>query len=162
MQTVVNVAVIYFFLLLAFRLMGKRELGQMSPFELVTLMMVPEIVSTALNQNDYSLSNGLVGISTLFLLVGVTSILSHRFPKLGRVLDGEATVLVAHGDMRRDAMNRERISPDELAAAMHAAGIDRIDKVKWAILEAEGKISFIRCDDAETNRRDDRGAVPVG
>ncbi|HSI73891.1 MAG TPA: hypothetical protein VK934_12010, partial [Fimbriimonas sp.] len=79
METVVRVLVIYVFILAAMRVMGKREFGQLSPQEFVILLIIPEIVSSALNQNDNTLTNALVGVCTIMLLVFITSSLSHRF-----------------------------------------------------------------------------------
>src|SRR5687768_1750874 len=99
MTTVLHVVLVYLVLLACFRVLGKRELGKMSPFELVTLMMIPEIVSAALNQNDNSLTNAFIGVSTLFLLVFTTSALTHRFPRLAHAVDNPPTLLVANGKL---------------------------------------------------------------
>lgn len=143
MDTVLRVAIVYVVLFAAFRVMGKRELGSMTPFELVTLMIVPEMVSASLHDGDHSLTNAAVGVMTLFLLVFATSAISHRFPRAARVLEARATVLVVDGRLVEPAMNVERVSADELYGEMHKAGIARIEDVRWAILEGDGRISII-------------------
>ena len=143
MDTVIRVAIIYFVIMIGLRLMGKREFGQLSPLELVSLLLVPEIVSQALANDDFSLTNGIIGIATLFTLVFLSSVLMHRFRSLETIVSGEPSVLVAHGRMIEDMMNKEQVSIEEIFTEMHKAGLDRIEQVKWAILEGDGKISIV-------------------
>jgi uncharacterized membrane protein YcaP (DUF421 family) len=143
MDIVVRIAVIYVFLLVALRLMGKREFGQLSPFELVTLLLIPEILTEALNAGETSLTAALVGVSTLLSLVFVTSMLAYRFPSFGRVTESEPVVLVRDGFVVPAALHRERISPQEILSEMHKAGLERMEQVKWGVLEPDGKISFV-------------------
>lgn len=150
MEAVYRVTFLYLFLMLGFRLMGKRELGQLSQFELVTLMLIPEIVSEALNRSDASITSALVGVCTLLTLVTATSLLVHVSPKAAAAFEGRPAVLVRHGVMLVDTMNRERISPDELFSEMHQAGIEHLADVKWAILEPEGRMAFIPASSAVT------------
>lgn len=138
-----RVVFIYLTLLLAFRLLGKRELGQLSQFELVTLMLIPEIVSPALNRDDPSLAAAVVGTCTLFALVVATSLLTYAFPSANAAFSGRPTILARDGRLLLDALARERIAPSEVYSAMHQAGIERIEAVKWAILEPEGRMAFI-------------------
>jgi len=143
LQPVLRVAFVYLLLLLGFRLLGKRELGQLSQFELVTLMLIPEVVSPALNADDPSMRSAVVGVCTLFTLVTGTALLAHLSPRAARAFEGRPTVLVRDGAVLAHAMNRERISPEELHSAMHQAGLERLAQVKWAILEPGGRIAFI-------------------
>lgn len=143
METVLRVTLIYVFILLGMRVLGKREFAQLSPSELVSLLMIPEVVSQALTHDDYSLTNALVGVSTLFVLVFFTSLLAHRFRRLEDLLYGDLTVLVHNGRFRAEAMNRARVSPDEVFAEMRKAGFETLDEIKWAILETDGKISVV-------------------
>jgi uncharacterized membrane protein YcaP (DUF421 family) len=137
-----RVALVFTALLLAFRVLGKRELGRLSPFELVTLMLVPEILSSSI-QGEGSLVNGLVGLSTLLALVLITSVLAHRFEAVERTVEAQPTVLVAHGRMIQRALNAERIVPDELFAEMRKQGLSDLDEVAWAVLENSGNITFV-------------------
>ncbi len=140
--TALNVAVVFGVLLVVFRLMGKRELGRLSPFEFVTLMLAPEIVSEVLQGNG-EVSASLTGLSTLFGLVLTVSLLSHRFPPFQRLVEAPPTLLVADGQLLERRLNEERIAPDELIAEMHKQGIETVREVKWAILEGSGNITFI-------------------
>jgi uncharacterized membrane protein YcaP (DUF421 family) len=142
-ESIWRVAFVYAFLMLAFRLTGKREVGQMSPIELLTLMMIPEIFSVALNRNDPSMPLATVAVTTLFLAVFLTGILKFRSKKADELLEGTPTILVDDGVFVESNLQRERITPDEIVAEMRIAGIDRIEKVRWAILETEGKIAII-------------------
>src|SRR5207253_7140405 len=100
--------------MLAFRVLGKRELTQMSPFELVLLLFIPQLFSRALTRQDYSLTNGIIGFCTLLVLVAVTSIGGFRSRQIGRVLKGQPTILVADGTFVEGNMQRERISPEDV------------------------------------------------
>jgi uncharacterized membrane protein YcaP (DUF421 family) len=142
-ESIWRVTFVYAFLMLAFRLTGKREVGQMSPFELVTLLLIPEIFSTALNRSDDSLSLATVGVITMFLLVFFTGLLTFRSTKAESVLEGEPTILVRDGKLLERNLRRERVTPDEVFSEMHLSGVDRLEDVRWAILETEGKISII-------------------
>lgn len=140
--TTVRVALAFGVLLAVFRVMGKRELGRLSPFEFVTLMLVPEIVSEVVQGNG-DLSASFVGLSTLFLLVLLTSVLSHRFRTVQTLMESPPTLLVEHGRLIEHNMNRERIAPDELIGEMHNQGIACLSGVQWAILESGGHISYV-------------------
>jgi uncharacterized membrane protein YcaP (DUF421 family) len=159
-----RVALVFVTLLFAFRIMGKRELGRLSPFELVTLMLVPEILSSAI-QGEGSLLNGLVGLSTLLALVVLTSVLAHRFEKVERVVEAQPTVLVAHGRPIEKALNDERILPDELFSEMRKQGLSDLSDVEWAVLESSGNITFVperrMVGDPTDARRSDDGDATI-
>lgn len=137
-----RIAAIYGFLTVAFRLIGKRELSSLSPLELITLMLIPEIASGTLNDQS-PLWSALTGIGALLLLVFVVSLLSARFKAVEQAIEPPARVLVSDGRLCRDAMVRERITADELLAEMHKHGIAELSDVRWAILESGGDIAFI-------------------
>jgi uncharacterized membrane protein YcaP (DUF421 family) len=141
-ERVPRVAAVFAVLLLVFRVIGKRELSRLSPFELVTLMLVPECVSNVL-QSEGALLDALTGLSTLFLLVLATSVLAHRFHVVERVVEPQSTLLVDHGRILEDALNQERIVPDELYAEMRKQGIANVSDVRWAVLESGGNITFV-------------------
>jgi len=143
METVLRVAFVYVFVWACFRIIGKRELTQMSPFELVTLLFIPQLFSRALTRQDYSMTNGVIGATTLFMLVFLTSAATFRSIRFSRIMQAQPTVLVHHGVLIEHHINRERISPDDIIAAMHKVGLERIEQVEWAILEGDGKIALI-------------------
>jgi uncharacterized membrane protein YcaP (DUF421 family) len=155
METILRVGAIYFFIMISLRLLGKREFSQLTPFELVTLLLIPEISAQAMLREDFSLTNALVGLSTLFLLVFLTSNVTHLSRKAERVIGGKATVLVCRGAFVPENMNRERITPDEVYGEMHRSGLSRLEQIQWAILETDGKISFIPADQEKKIARQD-------
>jgi uncharacterized membrane protein YcaP (DUF421 family) len=143
METVIRVVIIYLFIVVGLRVVGKREFSQLSPLELVTLLIIPELVSQALTREDYSLTNALVGSATLIVLVYLSSLLQFNSKLVDRAINGLPAVLVRHGEYVGKHMIEERISPGELFAAMHQSGLERLEQVRWAILETDGKISIV-------------------
>lgn len=160
METVLRVAITYVVILAGFRVMGKRELSQLSPFELVTLLLIPEIFAQAIIGEDFSMTNALVAFTTLLSLVFLTSVLAHVSRRFGAVIEAGPSVLVANGRMIERNMNRERITPEELHSELRMSGLEELSQVKWAILEADGKISVVRLDGGEHDRPPERR--PVG
>lgn len=155
METVLRVAVVYALVLAGLRILGKREFAQLSPSELVSLLMIPEIVSQALTREDYSLTNAVIGVCTLLFLVFLTSLLTHRFKRVEDVVFGEPTVLVHQGRLLEDAMNETRVSPEEVFSEIRKAGLEKLSEVRWAILEPDGKISIVPTGDTGTVRGTD-------
>jgi len=143
METVLRVAAIYLLVFAGLRVMGKREFGQLSPLELVTLLMIPEIVSQALTGDDYSITNAAIGVATLLVLVFATSLLMHRFKAAERIIAGEPAILVRHGRLLEDTMNAARVTADEVFEEMHKVGLTRLEEVDWAILEPDGRIAVV-------------------
>lgn len=143
MDFVIRVTVIYLFLLLALRFIGKRELGEMAPMEFLVLMMIPEIVSQALSDDDHSLTGAIIGVGTLLSLVFITSFFSYRFKKVGEIIEGNPTILVRDGTLIRKNADKERVSIEEIYSEMHKNGYERIEDIRWVILEPDGKLAFI-------------------
>jgi uncharacterized membrane protein YcaP (DUF421 family) len=143
METVIRVIVVYLFLMLSLRIIGKREFGQLSPLELVSLLLIPELVSNAIQGEDFSLVDAFVGVTTLLALTVLTSILIHLSKTAETVITGVPTVLVQRGALIADNLNRERVTPDEIYTEMHRAGVEKIEQVAWAILEPGGAITIV-------------------
>ena len=143
METVIRVVFVYAFVWACFRMLGKRELTQMSPFELVTLLIIPQFFSRALTRQDYSMTNAVIAATTLFALVFCTSALGYRVRSFGRIIQARPTVLVHHSAFIEEHLNRERIAPEDIFSAMHKVGLERLEDVEWAILESDGRISLI-------------------
>ena len=143
METVLRVAFVYVFVWACFRVLGKRELSKVSPFEFVTLLLFPQLFSRALTRQDYSMTNAVIGATTLVTLVFVTSLAIYRSRRMSRILQARPTVLVHHGALVDDHLDTERISPDDIYSAMRKAGFERLEQIDWAILEADGRISIV-------------------
>lgn len=155
MDIVVRAAVMFVFLFLLLRLMGKRELGQMTPFELVVIIVMGDLIQQAVTQADTSLTGAILAVSTFAFLAVLLSWVSYRFPATQRLLDGEPRLIVRDGQVIGSALVRDRMTEDEIRSEMRLAGIARLEMVACAILEPNGKISFIRRDDQPTERQDD-------
>jgi uncharacterized membrane protein YcaP (DUF421 family) len=151
METVIRVVLIYLFLLAAMRVIGKREFGELSPHEFVVLLMIPEIVSVTLNQNDRTITNGVIGACTIFAMVVLTSVLAHRSPRIEKIVTDTAAVLVHRGHMFEEIMNKERMTPEEIMTEARKSGIESMDQIRWAVLEADGKIAIIPEDGQKTS-----------
>ena len=154
MEIVLRIAVIYLFLLVVLRMMGKRELSEMSAVEFVTLMLIPEIVTDALKDEDYSLTGGFIGICTLLSLVFISSLISYRFKKAGEIIEGKSTILVEHGRLVQEHADKERVSLDEIFSEMHKHGYTALGEIRWVILEPDGKLSFIPLQDKHQHREE--------
>lgn len=161
METVLRIAFIYLFLMVALRVMGKRELNKMTAFELVMLLMIPELFSQGALREDFSMTNATIATATLLTLVFLTSVLSHVSTRAHDVISGTPTVLVNAGRYVEENMNRERISPEELLAEMHKGGYEKLEQIKWAILEDDGKISLVPADGEQKPRAEDDDADPT-
>src|SRR5690625_219008 len=148
----IRIAFVYRFLLVIFLLRGKRELSQLSPFEFVVPILLPEIVTDGMTAGAHSLTTATVGSATLLLLVFLTSFLTHRFRGFGVLTEGESTVLAYKGRFLESNLNRERVQPAEVFMYMHLEGFERLEQVKWAILEDDGTISIIPEADANDSQ----------
>jgi uncharacterized membrane protein YcaP (DUF421 family) len=146
MEIVLRASVMFLVVYGLLRLMGKRELGQMAPFELVSLIVMGDLIQQGVTHQDFSLTGATLAIFTFAGWSLAFKALSHYYPRVRHTLEGEPVVLVHHGEPIRRNLDRERIDPDELGAEMRLAGIASLDQIAWAILEPEGKISFIRSD----------------
>jgi len=143
METVIRVAIIYVLIIAGLRVMGKREFSQLSPIELVALLMIPELVSQSLIREDFSMTNAIIAISTLFAIVFLNSFLSFHFNFFEKLVSGSPVVLVSNGKFQENAMNKERVTAEEIFDQMHKSGLYELSQVKWAILESDGKISVV-------------------
>lgn len=144
MDIMIRVIVIYLFVVFGLRVIGRRELSDMSPLDLVTLLLIPEIAAQALpGGEDFSIVNGLTGIATLFLLVYLSSQWLYLNPKVEKAVEGRPTLLVDSGRYIIENLDKEHVTPSEILAAVRHNGLEELKDVKWAILETDGKISVI-------------------
>ena len=143
LEKVIRSAVVYLFLLAAFRLADKRELGQMTPFDLVVLLIISNVVQNALIGNDDSLGGGLLGAAVILLLNALVAWLTFRHKRVERLVEHSPTVLVKHGQILRENLRRERLSLPELRAALRQEGVVSLRNVRYAILEEDGHLSVI-------------------
>ncbi len=144
MDSVIRALVVYVFLLVVFRIAGKRTLAETSNFELVVLLIISETTQQAMIDSDHSMTNAALVIITLLGISIGLSLLKERFPKLERVLEGTSVVLMENGHLQWDRLKATRVGTDEiLQTARKDHGLERLDQIKYAILEAGGGISIV-------------------
>ena len=144
MESVLRAAVVYFALLIIMRLAGKRSLAQITTFDFVLLLIIGEATQNALLGQDYSLTNALIVIITLITLDIGLSLLKLRSRRIDKLLDDVPLVIVEDGVALTDRMVKARIDEEDvLAAARHLQGIERLDQIRYAVLERSGGISII-------------------
>src|SRR6478735_4891393 len=144
MDLVLRATFVFFLILVVTRSVGRRELSSMEPFDLILLVVIGDLVQQGVTQSDYSLTGATTVIVTLALLTVATAYLSFRFRRLRPILEGEPVVLVADGQVLERALKRERISLDELGAEARQQQIGSLRDVRFAVLETNGKISFVQ------------------
>jgi uncharacterized membrane protein YcaP (DUF421 family) len=143
MDIVARAAVAFAFVFFLTRIVGRRELSSLEPFDLIMLVMIGDLVQQGVTQNDFSVTGLILAGSTIALLTILFSYTSYRVPRLRPVLDGEPVIVVQDGEPIDRNLARNRITLDELRAAARMEGIASIDEIRWAVLETSGKISFI-------------------
>lgn len=161
-EVIGRVAIAYLFVLVGFRIIGKRDLGSLSPFDLVVLMLIPEIFSPSLTGGDDSLRTAVVGGATIFVLLYLSSLLSHRSKVANKMMEGKPTVLMKNGQILSKALDSQRITKDEIRAEARKVGIFDLADVSWAILETDGEISIIPKNQRSPTFPSSSSASPVG
>ncbi|MBI3732715.1 MAG: DUF421 domain-containing protein [Chloroflexi bacterium] len=136
-------AIIYLFLVVAFRLMGKREVGQFTPFDLIVLLTISNILQNAMIGNDTSLLGGITGAVTILALNRLLNWLLVVSPRRFGFLEDAPTVLIENGQIRADALRKELVTFSEIYAALRKHGVDDVAEVKQALLEIDGTISVL-------------------
>ena len=147
MDIVVRAACVYFFILLLTRIVGRRELSSLEPFDLVLLVVIGDLIQQGVTQSDYSFTGLMLAAGTIAVLQTSVSWLGFRSKKASLVLDGEPIVVVQDGKPIEKNLRRERVTIDDLAAAARQQNIARIEDVQWAVMETSGAISFIKKSD---------------
>ncbi len=143
LEIIIRTFVVYLVVTLGLRLFGKRELGQMTPFDLVLILTLSNSVQNAMVGPDTSLAGGLISASTLLFTNWLVNVLGGRIPFIRKWLTGNPTLLIHNGKTITAHMRREGIEEDELLMAARQHGIDDLKGVKEAILEVDGSISII-------------------
>lgn len=144
MDLVLRALAVYAVILVFTRIVGRRELSTMQPFDLILLVVIGDLVQQGVTQNDMSVTGVVIVIATIGIAQVGTSYLSFRFRRLRPLLEGDPIVLVENGNVIERNMRRERLSIDDLAEQARKSEIESLDQVKWAVLETNGEISFIK------------------
>ncbi|HEX3204502.1 MAG TPA: YetF domain-containing protein [Nitrospiraceae bacterium] len=144
MDSVLRALAVFIFLLLVFRIAGRRTLTEMTSFDFVLLLIISEATQNAMIGNDYSVTNGFLVILTLVGVDILLSLVKRRFPHVETWLDGKPMVLVSNGRPLKDRMAQARVDEaDVLQAARERQGLARMDDIDYAVLEISGGISVI-------------------
>jgi uncharacterized membrane protein YcaP (DUF421 family) len=144
MDIVARAIVVFVFLLVLTRTIGRRELSSLQPIDLILLIIVGDAVQQGLTQDDYSLTGAVLAVGTIAVLQVFVSWVGYRFPRTRPVLEGNPIVVVQDGELIEQNLKRERLDPDEVYEQARLQGIAKLSEVKWAVLETTGKISFIK------------------
>jgi uncharacterized membrane protein YcaP (DUF421 family) len=140
--------VLFFFVFLITRVIGRRELSSLEPFDLILLIVLGDAIQQGLTQDDYSVTGAFIVIGVFAGLQVLLSYLSFRIPQLRPVLDGEPIVIVEDGSPLERNLRRERLTVEEVMEEARQQQIASLDEVQWAVLETSGTISFIKKGDS--------------
>jgi uncharacterized membrane protein YcaP (DUF421 family) len=144
MEPVIRALVVYIVLLVVFRISGKRTLNENTNFDLVMLLMISETTQQAMVDNDHSITNAVLLIVTLVGTTVALSLLKLRFPRLDRWIDGSPMIVVEDGKPLKARMQKTRVDEaDILSAARSLRGLERLDQIKYAIVERSGEITIV-------------------
>jgi uncharacterized membrane protein YcaP (DUF421 family) len=143
MDVVLRTVFVFFLILLITRAVGRRELSSMEPFDFILLVVIGDLVQQGVTQSDYSLTGTTLVIVTVALLTVGTAWLSFRVRRLRPLLEGDPIILVADGRILERNLRRQRMTVEELSAEARLAQISSLDHVRYAVLETNGKVSFV-------------------
>ena len=143
MDVVARAAIIYVFLFVLMRLIGRRELSQLQPFDVLLLVVLGDLITQGALQSDLSVTGAMLATTTFALLTVATSFLAYRFRRLRPVLEGEPLVVVSDGKLVERNLARERLTIEDVEEEARANGIGSLAEVRWAVLETTGRISFV-------------------
>ena len=144
MDSVLRAAAMYVALMVLFKIAGRRSLAELTTFDLVLLMMISEATQQALLGDDFSFTNAILVIVTLIAIDVGLSLLKQRSSGASRLIDGEPTIIVENGKLLRERLRHARlVEADVMEAARSSQGIEKLEEIKFAIIERNGKISII-------------------
>ena len=144
MDLVLRSIVVFGFVLVLTRVIGKRELGSLQPFDLILLTVLGDALQQGLTQDDYSLTGAVLVVGTIAVLQVVVSWITYRFPITRPLIEGEPIIVVQDGKVIERNLKRERLTVEEIAEAARGEQIAHLAEVRFAILETSGTISFIK------------------
>ena len=146
MELVLRTVVVYVLLWAVIRATGKRELSELGPFDLVLLIVLGDVVQQAVTQEDMSITGGLIVLATMGVIVVAIGELIRRSSRARRIVEGHPTTVVQDGTVQQEAMQIERLPMADLLEAARSKGIEDLSSVRYAILEPNGRFSFITND----------------
>ncbi|HVY09852.1 MAG TPA: YetF domain-containing protein [Mycobacteriales bacterium] len=150
MDIAIRAIVLYLFVIVVMRAVGRRELTSLTAIDLVLLIVMGDAIQQGLTQDDYSVTGSVIVISTFAVLQVLTAYLGYRFKFMRGLLEGRPVVLIDDGELVTRNLRRQRLTPDDVAEEMRLQQIMSFSDVRWAILEANGRISFIERSSSES------------
>jgi uncharacterized membrane protein YcaP (DUF421 family) len=144
MQIVIRALVLYLFVYIALRAIGRKELSQLNSFELVILVVLGDLIQQGVTGDDRSVTGAILAVTTFALLTVLGSYLAFRFKKLRPVLEGEPAIVVFHGKVQHKMLETQRTDEQDLKDAARQQGIVDLGEVEVGVLESDGKFSFLR------------------
>jgi uncharacterized membrane protein YcaP (DUF421 family) len=154
MDIVLRATAMFAILYLLVRLLGKRELSQLTPFEMVVLVVMGDLIQQGVTHNDFSITGAALAIFTFAFWGLVLNWVTYLSPWAEKLLDGHPRIIIQEGELLSDSLRRDRLTRAEVESEMRLAGIGSMSEVAWAILEPQGKISFIRKDGQQSEQKD--------
>lgn len=149
MDIVIRAAVIFFFVFALTRMVGRRELSSLEPFDLIMLVVIGDLVQQGVTQSDNSVTGAFLAVATIGLLTVAVSYASFKFRRLRPILAGDPIVLVEDGETIERNLRRQRLTVQEVEAEARLMEIGSLSQVRWAILETDGRISFVKKEEGE-------------
>ena len=157
MDVVIRATIVFWLLWFLLRAAGKRELAEMTPFELILLMVMGDLIQQAVTQEDMSVTGAGVAVSTMMLWALALSYVSFKSHRAAAVLESVPAVVITDGAIDHDMLRLQRLTIDELLDEARNVGIASLDDVRWGIIESDGKLSFVRRGGAPTDGSDRDG-----
>jgi len=152
MELIARATLIYFFVWVVTRSIGKRQLSELSAFQLVLLVTIGDLVQQGVTQDDRSVTGAMLVVATIAFWVTASSAVAYFWPRSRRVVEGIPVVVVKDGRVIDEALRTERMPVDELLEEARREGIDDLRKVRLGILESDGKFSFIKADGGDSRQ----------
>jgi len=143
MDIVIRAIVMFLFVWLVTRAVGRRELSTLEPFDLILLVVIGDLIQQGVTQNDFSVTGGMLAVGTFAAMTVLFSWLAFRFPRVQPVLEGDPVILVERGKTIDRNLHMNRMTLEELAAQARLNQIAHVADIEWAVLETSGNISFI-------------------
>ena len=143
MDVVIRAVVMFLFVWLVTRAVGRRELSTLQPFDLILLIVIGDLIQQGVTQNDFSVTGAMLAVGTVGAMTVLFSWLAFRFPRVQPVLEGDPVILVERGKTIERNLRMNRITREELASQARLQQIAHLDDIDWAVLETSGNISFI-------------------
>jgi uncharacterized membrane protein YcaP (DUF421 family) len=143
METVLRAAILWLFIWLMLRVMGRKELSQLSPFEFVLLVVMGDLIQQGVTEQDTSVTAAVLAVSTMVLLTLALSYVGYRWSAVAPIVEGTPVIVIHGGNVLRKVLDTERVSQEELRDAAREQGIDDLRKVRLGVMENDGSFSFL-------------------